>query len=444
MEYLQMTLDEWVQAKEQIRKDLNNVKHAFVRIGYHLRRIEENEAFRNDGYKTLAEFAKAEYGLSETAVSRFKSINKKYSVDGFSQNLLPEFDNFKQSVLTEMLSLPDSDMTMINPETPREAVRELKAFNRDEPDPDQGGDIRDLIEAFYKQNPAELNQLYLDIKETESTNPLSEYPETNLREIVNPAGNRTFRKGMFFMMMSDQNVQIKKFGSAPEVITWQRFFGITDGIFAGSAAGGKTWEKHFKPAENQEKSAIAPAQEHDESGAENVESGAKNVEGGAENAQSGAENAQSGAVNVQDEQELLNEGKTKNEEENKEGDKQESGDSENGRKETGRSDEQSENGAGGSAEQDNGTRRASDENESTEQKTQEEHPLKTPAAGKEERRTQDLSKTSQIQDTRKITVYISRAHEHIRAMKVALNSGDWEEVKVRAKKVMDLAAEAAK
>ena len=37
MEYVQMTLDDWVQMKQKLRQELIGVKQSFVRIGYALR-----------------------------------------------------------------------------------------------------------------------------------------------------------------------------------------------------------------------------------------------------------------------------------------------------------------------------------------------------------------------------------------------------------------------
>ena len=131
-EYTQITLDEWVQLKENLKRDLAGVQESFVRIGYTLRKIEEEKLYEQDGYKNITEFAKTEYGLNPSTVSRFMSINRKYSVNGYSDQLRPEFIQMGSSKLSEMLSLPDQDLEMIRPEATREAIRELKQFNREE------------------------------------------------------------------------------------------------------------------------------------------------------------------------------------------------------------------------------------------------------------------------------------------------------------------------
>ena len=91
MEYVQMTLNDWVEMKRKLRQELLGVKQSFVRIGYALRKIEDQKLYENDGYKSIAEFAKEEYGLEPSTTSRFMGINREYSIDGYSEQLRPEY-----------------------------------------------------------------------------------------------------------------------------------------------------------------------------------------------------------------------------------------------------------------------------------------------------------------------------------------------------------------
>ena len=51
MEYVQMTLDDWVQMKQKLKQELLGVKQSFVRIGYALRQIDDQKLYEQDGYK---------------------------------------------------------------------------------------------------------------------------------------------------------------------------------------------------------------------------------------------------------------------------------------------------------------------------------------------------------------------------------------------------------
>lgn len=235
-EYVQMTLDDWVRMKEQLKEDLIGVQESFVRIGFLLRRIKEQELYKKDGYATIAEFAKAEHGLEAPTVSRFIKINERYSVDGYSDRLRPEYARMGSSKLAEMLSLPDGDLEMIRPEATRENIRELKQFNKVEPAADSETGYRDLVESFFKDNQDLLKEVYAAGINKEPS---------RLAEIVNPGGNRSYRKGIFFLMMYENEIKIKKFGSdAPETMSWAEFFSLVKEIY------GEGLQKEEKPGES--------------------------------------------------------------------------------------------------------------------------------------------------------------------------------------------------
>ncbi len=253
MEYVQMTLDDWMEMKHKLKMELQGVKQSFVRIGYALRKIEDQRLYEQDGYKSIAEFAKAEYGLEPSTTSRFMSINREYSVDGYSETLRPEFADLGRSQLEEMLKLPDSDRQMIQPETSREDIRELKRFNKTEPAAGVADDISQLVEKFYQDNEPILNAVYSQEFDEQTIN--------RFTEIVNPAGNRSYKKGLYFMMMYENRVTFKKFGDTPKDMTWWEFYQLTREIFDDTAAGTKTWQNHFGGADDEESTVQDTADE---------------------------------------------------------------------------------------------------------------------------------------------------------------------------------------
>ena len=244
MEYVQMTLDDWVQMKQKLKQELLGVKQSFVRIGYALRQIDDQKLYEQDGYKSIAEFAQAEYGLGPSITSRFMSINREYSIDGYSEQLRPEYAELGRSQLEKMLKLPDTDRQMIQPETSREDIRELKRFNKTEPAAGVADDISQLVEKFYQDNELILNAVYGEEFDEQTIN--------RFTEIVNPAGNRSYKKGLYFMMMYENRVTFKKFGDTPKDMTWWEFYQLTREIFDDTAAGPKTWQNHFGGADDEE------------------------------------------------------------------------------------------------------------------------------------------------------------------------------------------------
>lgn len=302
MEYTQITLTEWVDMKQKLRQELLGVKQSFVRIGYALRKIDDQRLYEQDGYKSIAEFAKAEYGLENSTVSRFMSINREYSIDGYSERLRPEYLELGRSQLEEMLKLPDSDRQMIRPETPRDDIRELKRFNKEEPATGEADDFRQLLIWFYQDNPEALQSV---IREAEQG-----FTDKRLAELVNPSGNRSYRKGVFFLMMYEDKIAVKKFGSTPYDMTWGKFRWLTMELLEEleeavvkpeehtvveepdkterneSVTGAPEPEKTESQEENRE-TEIAPAQKpveiQEKSALEEVETPVENVENEVEN-----------------------------------------------------------------------------------------------------------------------------------------------------------------
>lgn len=253
MEYVQMTLNDWVEMKQKLKRELMGVKQSFVRIGFMLRQIEEQKLYEQDGYKSVAEFAKAELGLEASTTSRFISINREYSVDGYSEILSPEYAELGRSQLEEMLKLPEEDRCMVQPETSRQDIRDLKKFNKAEPETGVADDLREVIENFYKDNEEILNAVFSEKNlGTEKENIKS------LAEIINPSGNRSYKKGLFFLIMYEDKIAVKKFGASPQEMTWEEFIKVTVDIFGESAAGRNTWQRYFGK-EKAEKSAPADA-----------------------------------------------------------------------------------------------------------------------------------------------------------------------------------------
>lgn len=252
--YEQLTISDWLEMKERLRRELQSVTESFVRIGYALRKIDDQKMYEADGYKSVAEFAKAEYGLEASTVSRFMSINREYSIEGYSERLRPEYIGMGQSKLSEMLQLPEADRALITPETQREDIRDLKRFNKEGPVTGEADDITELIEAYFKTNKGDLNELYS----------MGEKDPQAAADLLNPSGSKAFKKGLYMMFFYEDSVKIKKFGENPVAYTWLDFLKKVDEIFGPAAAGDHTWERYFGEEE------IAPAQNEPEESVQNV------------------------------------------------------------------------------------------------------------------------------------------------------------------------------
>lgn len=261
MEYKQMTLAEWLDIKQKLKQNissakdkLNGLKKDFVRIGYLLRKIDDNELYKQDGYKSIAEFAKAECGLSPSDTTRFIQINKKYSVGGNSEELRPEFLEYGQSKLAAMLALPDADLNMITPQTSREDIRELNRFNKSDPEQGADDDIDQLIRDFYISQ--ELVRKAVTVKDDPKA----------LRELIAPSGSRSFRKGIWFILFHESKINIKKYSGVAKEISWEEFTAITAKILEKYESEGDTTDGFKEERENNEQDVIGKRRNDGENG----------------------------------------------------------------------------------------------------------------------------------------------------------------------------------
>ena len=218
MDYIQMTLDDWMSIKKELEEELRGAAAGFVRIGYLLRKIEETQGYKQDGCDSLTEWAEQEYGLSASSVSRFMAINKKYSVDGYSKQLRIEYAKYGQAKLQEMLTLPEEDLQMVSPEMKRADIREIKAFERQAPQEEpaeQESDAPQWIVEFIKQN---------GLERLTHTSAFEREDIAQLIEEVNPTGTKTFRHKRTMVSMFADKIMVKEFPNAPERMEWEEFF----------------------------------------------------------------------------------------------------------------------------------------------------------------------------------------------------------------------------
>lgn len=239
MEYVQMTLDDWLAEKEALRRDLNSAVEAFVRIGYRLRKIRDTESYKLDGYKSLSEFAKAEYGIEKSTTSTFIAINEQFSKDGCSMELQDRYKGMGSSLLSEMLKLPEQDRDLITVHTTRAQIRDLKQFNRQETPEDHP--LADVMIELIRGRQEFLDRYFAD-------------PDADPEDLVymlNPNGNMTFRKGkyMLFFYSLEQGIKYKIFGdSQNHQMSYGEFFQMLREIFPDE--GERTYEVFYGEPES--------------------------------------------------------------------------------------------------------------------------------------------------------------------------------------------------
>ena len=249
MEYMQLSMDDYIQSKNEIKQELGGIVKSFVRIGWQLTRIDKSGAYKHDGYNNISEFARTEYGMNPSGVSRFMKVYEKYSVPGDTPELKEQYREFKFNNLVEMLQLPEEDQQIFHPKDKREDIRELKDFNKEnESNPMNLLDwksaqstedkLHATIQEFFREKSGILNTLYSS----------EAYRSGNIKEmaqIINPGDSMSYRKGTVFLMFHQEDITVKIFNGEMRNISWDQFFTYTREIFAEAAAGAETYENYF-------------------------------------------------------------------------------------------------------------------------------------------------------------------------------------------------------
>lgn len=120
-------IENYEQFKQALDTELANQAAGFVRTGYLLKKARDTDILAASGYSTVAEFAKAEYGLSKDIVSRYIAINDRYSEGGYSDRLQDKYEGYGVAKLQDMLTLPIEVVDLISPEMTRKEIAEVKA-----------------------------------------------------------------------------------------------------------------------------------------------------------------------------------------------------------------------------------------------------------------------------------------------------------------------------
>lgn len=125
-----MELMEYTKTYQEYKKELDAVltrtAEDFVQIGYLLKVARDTNVLAESGYATVTDFARAESGIDKTQVSRFISINDRFSEDGYSDHLLPSYKGFGYAKLTLMLQIPDEINEALPPTLSKAEIQDIK------------------------------------------------------------------------------------------------------------------------------------------------------------------------------------------------------------------------------------------------------------------------------------------------------------------------------
>lgn len=226
-EYLQITLNEYISIKEDIKRRLNHLAESFVAIGYRLKQIRDTEAYRQDGYNTIFEFAEKELGLTKSPTSRFMAINDKYSVGGNSLELREEFIGLGKSRLSEMLTMDPEDYVLITAQTSIKDIREIKRMEKAAGENEVLTKFQEVLRKEYasKDRRKEL----IEIANAKCID--------DIKAAVIPEGYRLMKKGVLVIKFEDEKITVRTMGvSGVQELTWSEILNEYDQAFDLGAA----------------------------------------------------------------------------------------------------------------------------------------------------------------------------------------------------------------
>lgn len=278
--------------KESLDEDFWQAEERFVIIGYKLKAARDTDILRESGYRNVNEFAKAEYGLDKSQVSRFMRINDRFSVNGYSKRLDERYRGFGHSKLAVMLTLPAE----INEELSSSYSRaEIQAIREEVEEERRTTDLEVMLEekdgrqqdhsalgrVLYqigKDNP----ELYLGIHDAVCS---TAYDGTvrpvveKLMDVLAPAGEATIsvrvagegRKMLIIRGADIAPVLVEVRSGGKQSYTWDQMTGEMETMCQDAEDPRKAWEIFYgKPFPEEQKAEVAPVQPKKEQGSRKV------------------------------------------------------------------------------------------------------------------------------------------------------------------------------
>ena len=264
------------QFKQAFDQEIRRQADGFVRMGYLLKVARDTDILAESKYRTIAEFARGEYGLTDDTVSRMIKINDRYSEGGYSECLADRYRGFGQTLLAEMLVLSDVVVESIPPEITRAQLREVKEEIKEEAaitdlevmmedtDPQQEKIESSLVKAlyqYYKENYKEYPELHKAVTGAGVT------PEI-VMELLAPSGTgvkmvRIPGMGRYMITIrgKNQNIRVVNIRTNDlEEFTWSECILALGELCKGSGSAEEDWERCYKEPYPGKKKAEVPAQ----------------------------------------------------------------------------------------------------------------------------------------------------------------------------------------
>lgn len=235
-----ININTYNEFKSALDTELKNQAEGFVRTGYLLKKARDTEILRESGYTSVAEFAKAEYGLSKDIVSRYIAINDRYAVDGYSDKLQEKYQGYGIAKLQEMLTLSDDVVDLLSPEMSKREIQDVKREIAEEEkisdievmieQQEAGSQDKTILQRVMYQYFYENRDKFIELSEVIEGNLETDAAVNRILDVIIPAGIGPIFvriKGMGKMMLSfhnaDHDIEMLNVRNGDkETVTWQK------------------------------------------------------------------------------------------------------------------------------------------------------------------------------------------------------------------------------
>ncbi len=277
--------------KESLDEDFWQAEERFVIIGYKLKAARDTDILRESGYRNVNEFAKAEYGLDKSQVSRFTRINDRFSVNGYSKRLDERYRGFGHSKLAIMLTLPAE----INEELSSSYSRaEIQAIREEVDEERKITDLEVMLEekdrrqhdhsalgrVLYqigKDDPGlylEIHDVVWNTKYEGAIRPVVE----KLMDVLAPAGEATIsvriaREGRKMLIIRGADIDPVLVGvrsGEKQAYTWEQLIDEVKTACQDAEDGRNAWKILYGELFPEKKAEVAPVQPQKEQGSRKV------------------------------------------------------------------------------------------------------------------------------------------------------------------------------
>lgn len=174
---------EYEQLTGEIKRAMRRSARDAVQLGFMLRRVMDDRIWEVE-HSCFDDYLREELHMEYSLASRFMAINKRYSVSGKSMDISPEYTEYSQGVLIEMLNMPPELEEKVTPEMTVREVREIKrqAKQKKEKPVAKQEETEAVIDGEYREVSQEQKEEVATSQEKLSAYgfPVTEYPEGSL------------------------------------------------------------------------------------------------------------------------------------------------------------------------------------------------------------------------------------------------------------------------